>query len=105
MSRQSIPADPSVKNFSYTVVDNEVYYRENSFMKPVEVSDLSLIHIYLECPLYKSGYYPPDVRNIGENGIFQRKCTGAFHGYQMCIRDRHRAVHRECNGKFHRRHN
>ena len=39
MSRQSIPADPSVKNFSYTVVDNEVYYRENSVMKPVEVSD------------------------------------------------------------------
>lgn len=39
MSRQSIPADLSVKNFSYTVVDNEVYYRENSVMKPVEVSD------------------------------------------------------------------
>ena len=39
MSRQSIPADPSVKNFSYTVDDNEVYYRENSVMKPVEVSD------------------------------------------------------------------
>lgn len=39
MSRQSIPADPSVKNFSYTVADNEVYYRENSVMKPVEVSD------------------------------------------------------------------
>ena len=39
MSRQSIPADPSVKNFSYTVGDNEVYYRENSVMKPVEVSD------------------------------------------------------------------
>ena len=39
MSKQSIPADPSVKNFSYTVVDNEVYYRENSVMKPVEVSD------------------------------------------------------------------
>ena len=39
MSRQSIPADPSVKNFSYTVVENEVYYRENSVMKPVEVSD------------------------------------------------------------------
>ena len=39
MSRQSIPADPSVKNFSYTVVDNEVYYRENSVMKAVEVSD------------------------------------------------------------------
>ena len=39
MSMQSIPADPKVKNFSYTIVDNEVYYRENSVMKPVEVSD------------------------------------------------------------------
>lgn len=34
----SIPADPSVKNFSYTVVDGQVYYRENSLMHPVEVS-------------------------------------------------------------------
>ncbi len=39
LSKQSIPADPNVKNFSYTLVDNEVYYRENSLMKPVEVSD------------------------------------------------------------------
>lgn len=39
MSKQSIPADPNVKNFSYALVDNEVYYRENSVMKPVEVSD------------------------------------------------------------------
>ena len=39
LSKQSIPADPNVKNFSYTLVDNEVYYRENSVMKPVEVSD------------------------------------------------------------------
>ena len=29
---QSIPADPSVRNFSYTVVDNQIYYRENSVM-------------------------------------------------------------------------
>ena len=34
----SIPADPTVKNFSYTVVDGQVYYRENSLMHPVEVS-------------------------------------------------------------------
>ena len=39
LSKQSIPADPNVKNFSYALVDNEVYYRENSLMKPVEVSD------------------------------------------------------------------
>ena len=39
LSKQNIPADPNVKNFSYALVDNEVYYRENSIMKPVEVSD------------------------------------------------------------------
>ena len=33
-----LPADPSVKNFSYTVVDSKVYYRENSVMTPVELS-------------------------------------------------------------------
>ena len=35
---RSIPADPTVKNFSYTMVDGQVYYRENSLMHPVEVS-------------------------------------------------------------------
>ena len=35
---RAIPAAPSVKNFSYTVVDGQVYYRENSLMHPVEVS-------------------------------------------------------------------
>ncbi|NDO40734.1 hypothetical protein FMM72_16220 [Anaerotruncus colihominis] len=35
---KSIPADPNVRNFSYTVVDGEIYYRENSRMNPVEVS-------------------------------------------------------------------
>lgn len=34
----SIPADPTVRNFSYTVVDDKIYYRENSRMTPVEVS-------------------------------------------------------------------
>ena len=34
----SIPADPKVRNFSYTVVDDKIYYRENSRMTPVEVS-------------------------------------------------------------------
>ena len=33
-----LPADPNVKNLSYTVVDGEVYYRENSVMNPVELS-------------------------------------------------------------------
>ena len=35
---RSIPADPNVKNFSYTIADGQVYYRENSLMHPVEVS-------------------------------------------------------------------
>ena len=34
----SIPADPDVRNFSYTIVDDKVYYRENSRMTPVDVS-------------------------------------------------------------------
>ncbi len=34
----SIPADPNVRNFSYTVVDDKIYFRENSRMTPVEVS-------------------------------------------------------------------
>lgn len=34
----SIPADPTVRNFSYTVVDDKIYYRENSRMTPVGVS-------------------------------------------------------------------
>ena len=34
----SIPADPTVRNFSYTIVDGKIYYRENSRMSPIEVS-------------------------------------------------------------------
>jgi len=37
--RKTLPADPDVKNFSYAVVDGEVYYRENSIMTQVELSD------------------------------------------------------------------
>ena len=36
--RRTLPADPEVKNFSYTVVEGEVYYRENSVMTQVELS-------------------------------------------------------------------
>ncbi|WP_026508078.1 DEAD/DEAH box helicase family protein [Butyrivibrio sp. MC2013] len=35
----TIPADPNVKNYSYCVVDDKVYYRENSIMKPADVSE------------------------------------------------------------------
>ena len=37
--RKTLPADPAVKNFSYTVVDGDIYYRENSIMTQVELSD------------------------------------------------------------------
>ena len=39
MEARSIPANPDVKNYSYTVVDDKVYYRENSIMKQADVSD------------------------------------------------------------------
>ena len=37
--RKTLPADPTVKNFSYTVVDGEIYFRENSIMTQIELSD------------------------------------------------------------------
>ena len=37
--RRTLPADPTVKNFSYTVVDGDIYYRENSIMTQIELSD------------------------------------------------------------------
>ena len=39
LAREAIPADPGVKNYSYTIVDEREYYRENSIMKPVDVSE------------------------------------------------------------------
>ena len=45
LEREAIPADPSVKNYSYAVVDGDVYYRENSVMKPVEMADTMLERI------------------------------------------------------------
>ena len=38
-SRDFLPADPNVKNFSYTMVDGEIYYRENSVMTHLELND------------------------------------------------------------------
>ena len=38
-TRRTLPADPDVKNFSYTLVDGEVFYRENSVMTQIELSD------------------------------------------------------------------
>lgn len=39
MAAEIIPARPDVKNFSYCIDDNKIYYRENSIMKPVDMSD------------------------------------------------------------------
>ncbi len=39
LTEETIPADPNVKNYSYTLVEDKVYYRENSIMKPVELSE------------------------------------------------------------------
>ena len=39
VQRKTLPADPTVKNFSYAVVDGEIYYRENSIMTQIELSD------------------------------------------------------------------
>ena len=43
--RKTLPADPAVKNFSYTVVDGDIYYRENSIMTQIELSDNAKGHV------------------------------------------------------------
>lgn len=58
----SIPADPSVANFSYTVYDGKIYYRENSRMKPVKLSVTA--------------------QNRVKGMIAIRNCTRALIGYQ-----------------------
>ena len=45
VQEESIPADPTVRNFSYTVVDDRVYYRENSSMYPVDLPAVTLDRI------------------------------------------------------------
>ena len=42
VSQEVLPADPDVKNFSYTVVDDQIYYRENSVMRPLDFSTSQL---------------------------------------------------------------
>lgn len=66
-STKNIPADPNVKNFSYAVVDDEVYFRENSVMKPVELNEtakgrvlgmVALRQIVNDLILYQMEDYP-----------------------------------------------
>jgi len=45
LADQTIPADPDVKNYSFCVVDSQVYYRENSIMKPVDMKESMLERI------------------------------------------------------------
>ena len=42
---ESIPADPQVRNYSYTVIGDKVYYRENSLMNKVDVGDTTFKRI------------------------------------------------------------
>lgn len=66
----TIPARPDVKNFSYTVVDDEVYFRENSVMRLVELNDkakervsgmVELRRIVNELIEYQLEDYPDDM--------------------------------------------
>ena len=66
-TRGILPADPGVKNFSYTVVDGEIYFRENSIMRPVELNDtakgrvaglVELRHIVNDLIEYQMEDYP-----------------------------------------------
>ncbi len=50
-----LPADPDVKNFSYTVVDGEVFYRENSVMTQVELSDAANVYDDIRKKLIAAG--------------------------------------------------
>jgi N12 class adenine-specific DNA methylase len=63
----SIPADPNVRNYSYTIIDDKVYYRENSRMNPVELSQTAearvkgltglrdCVHGLINCQLENAG--------------------------------------------------
>ena len=76
-----LPADPEVKNFSYTVVDGEVFYRENSVMTQVELSDtakgrvtgmVELRQIVNDLIQQQLEDYP-DGRYQGNTGAFERR--------------------------------
>ena len=76
-----LPADPEVKNFSYTVVDGEVFYRENSVMTQVELSDtakgrvtgmVELRQIVNDLIQQQLEDYP-DGRHQGNTGAFERR--------------------------------
>ena len=45
MRLKSIPADPQIRNYSYTVIGDKVYYRENSLMNKVDVGDTTFKRI------------------------------------------------------------
>ena len=68
-SASVLPADPAVKNFSYTVVDGEVYFRENSIMSPVDLNEtatgrvkgmVELRHIVNDLIEYQLEDYPQE---------------------------------------------
>ncbi len=81
----TIPADPNVKNFSYTVVDDDVYFRENSIMRKAELSEtatgrikgmVELRTIVQELIDYQLQDYPDEA--IAEK---QRELNAAYDGF------------------------
>ena len=81
----SIPADPNVKNFSYTVVAGEVFFRENSIMRPVDLNDrmkgrvkglVALRQIVNELIDYQMNDYPEE-----EIAAKQRELNAAYDSF------------------------
>ena len=81
----SIPADPNVKNFSYTVVSGEVFFRENSVMRPVDLNDrmkgrvkglVALRQIVNELIDYQMNDYPEE-----EIAAKQRELNAAYDSF------------------------
>lgn len=96
---QSIAADPTVRNFSYTLVNDKLYYRENSRMNPVEVSKTAesrirgmiglrdCVRTLLE---YQTEDYPDGMICQLHQGHYDHRADG--------LPPKHDAVHRHCAG-------
>ena len=63
----AIPADPNVRNYSYTLVDGKLYYRQNSIMKPVDVSLIFDSNQKLCCTELVYHYTPDDMLNFEQD--------------------------------------
>ena len=95
-----LPADPEVKNFSYTVVDGEVFYRENSVMTQVELSDtakgrvtgmVELRQIVNDLIDQQLNDYP-DGGYQGNTGAFERRLRCLYRKVRLAERPQKRAA-------------